>query len=49
MVGVTKATITDSPENMRPKNMGYAVIIAQGYAEPCVKKGTKTADNSPTK
>ncbi len=49
MAGVTKATITGSPENMRAKNMGYSIIIAQVYAEPCVKKGMKTADNSPTK
>ena len=49
MAGVTKATITDSPENMRPKNMGYAIIIHQIRAEPSMKRVRKTTDNPTTK
>ena len=28
-MGVTKVTIIDSPEKMRPQNKGYSIIIPQ--------------------
>ena len=49
MAGVTKVTIIDIPEKMRARNKGYSIIIPQVRAEPLMKKGTKTEDNSPIK
>ena len=28
-MGITKFTLVDSPEKMRPQNMGYSIIIPQ--------------------
>ena len=35
-MGITKFTLVDSPEKMRPQNMGYSIIIPQVKAPlPC--------------
>ena len=36
-MGVTKVTTIDSPEKMRPQNMGYSIIIPQ-LKEPLPRK-----------
>ena len=48
-MGVTKFTIIDSPEKIRPRNKGHWIIIPQVCAEPSMKKDMKTEETSKAK